>query len=239
MDEDIFNSHTGGTDHSGAFNNHQPFPYGEGNILSDREILDRMPALVHIRDQRTGDIIWCNAAWERALNLSRKQITAHSAEILKAIIHPDDVPLLRISNEHYRSKNMKNFGGLIRVRFPGHKEWRWLTGISTIIRKDDEGVPLETLAVFLDFSQVIHTESQLVEALREVLRKRYSEALAKITVREKKVIQLLMSGLNNEQIASKLFISRHTVESHRKNIRMKLNVRNTSELISLAKDLGI
>jgi RNA polymerase sigma factor (sigma-70 family) len=134
---------------------------------------------------------------------------------------------------------MKYFGVIIRIRFPGHKEWRWLTGISTIIRKDDEGVPLETLAVFLDFSQVVHTESQLLEALREVLRKRYSEALAKITVREKRVIQLLMSGLNNEQIASKLFISRHTVESHRKNIRMKLNVRNTSELISLAKDLGI
>lgn len=238
MDEDILDADAGSIYHSGPSEN-KLLRVGERDFLSDRDILDRMPALVHIRDQKTGGFIWCNATWERVLALPREQIVANSREILRTLIHPEDLALLRVSNEHYLSRNRMNFGGLIRVRFPGQKEWRWLTGISTVIRKDGEGVPLETLAVFLDFSQVVHTESQLREALREVLRSRYSEALIKITGREKRVIQLLSSGLNTEQIASKLFISRHTVESHRKNIRMKLNVRNTSELISLAKDLGI
>jgi DNA-binding CsgD family transcriptional regulator len=238
MDEDILDGDAETFYPSGPSGNRLFMP-GANQLLSNRDILDRMPALVHIRNQKTGAIVWCNACWERILGLPRDEIVANSIEILRAIIHPDDFAQIRMSNEHYLSKNTENFGGLIRVRFPGHKEWRWLTGISTIISKDGAGVPLETLAVFLDFSQVIHTESQLREALQEVLRKRYSEALIKITGREKHVLQLIISGLNSEQIASKLFISRHTVESHRKNIRMKLNVKNTSELISLAKDLGI
>jgi DNA-binding CsgD family transcriptional regulator len=238
MDEDILDADAENI-YPSAPSGNRLFMAGDHRALSDKDILDRMPALVHIRNQRSGDIVWCNASWERILGLPRDEIIANSSEILRTIIHPDDFAQIRISNEHYLSRNMENFGGLIRVRFPGHKEWRWLTGISTIISKDGAGIPLETLAVFLDFSQVVHTESQLREALQEVLRKRYSEALIKITGREKHVLQLITSGLNSEQIAAKLFISRHTVESHRKNIRMKLNVKNTSELISLAKDLGI
>src|SRR5699024_535145 len=101
------------------------------------------------------------------------------------------------------------------------------------------GIPLHTLAVFLDITQALHTESQTREALHEVLRRSNFEILEKITEREKQVIRLLVRGYNNNEIAKYLYISRHTVESHRKNIRMKLNVKNTLELISLAKDLGI
>lgn len=39
---------------------------------------------------------------------------------------------------------------------------------------------------------------------------------------ESKVFILLVEGYNNRQIAEKLFISRSTVETHRKNIKRKI-----------------
>jgi DNA-binding NarL/FixJ family response regulator len=54
----------------------------------------------------------------------------------------------------------------------------------------------------------------------------------KISGREMEIIQLIAEGLNSEEIAKKLFLSEHTVKTHRKNILEKLNLKNTAELIS-------
>jgi two-component system, NarL family, nitrate/nitrite response regulator NarL len=55
-----------------------------------------------------------------------------------------------------------------------------------------------------------------------------------ISSREKEVLKLIADGLTSPQIADKLFISLHTVDSHRKNLLTKFNVNNTASLIKLA-----
>jgi two-component system, NarL family, nitrate/nitrite response regulator NarL len=55
-----------------------------------------------------------------------------------------------------------------------------------------------------------------------------------LTSREKEVLQLIADGSTNPQIAEKLHISLHTVDSHRKNLLTKFNVNNTALLIKLA-----
>lgn len=55
-----------------------------------------------------------------------------------------------------------------------------------------------------------------------------------LSSREKEVLQLIADGLTNPQIAAKLFLSMHTVDSHRKNILTKFAVSNTASLIKLA-----
>lgn len=55
-----------------------------------------------------------------------------------------------------------------------------------------------------------------------------------LTSREKEVLALIADGLTNPQIAEKLFLSLHTVDSHRKNLLTKFAVNNTASLIRLA-----
>ncbi len=55
-----------------------------------------------------------------------------------------------------------------------------------------------------------------------------------LTKREKEVLSAVAEGLTNMQIAEKLFISVDTVESHRKNLHAKLNVKNTAMLVRFA-----
>jgi DNA-binding NarL/FixJ family response regulator len=54
----------------------------------------------------------------------------------------------------------------------------------------------------------------------------------KITDREKQILQYIVDGHNMQAISEKLLISLHTVKSHLKNIKKKLNVSTTPELIS-------
>lgn len=60
-----------------------------------------------------------------------------------------------------------------------------------------------------------------------------------ITRREKEVLQLIAEGLTNTQIADKLFISVPTVNTHRKSIIEKFDVKNTAALIGKAIKTGI
>jgi two-component system nitrate/nitrite response regulator NarL len=52
--------------------------------------------------------------------------------------------------------------------------------------------------------------------------------------REKEVVKCLANGMNSKAIGNKLFISEHTVKTHRRNIMHKLNVKTSAELIRLA-----
>lgn len=62
---------------------------------------------------------------------------------------------------------------------------------------------------------------------------------SQISPREKEIIKLLADGLTTKKIAVKLFISPHTVETHRQNILLKLGLKNTAALIKYAIQKGI
>jgi DNA-binding NarL/FixJ family response regulator len=56
----------------------------------------------------------------------------------------------------------------------------------------------------------------------------------KISVREAEIIRLVAEGFTNKEIADKLFLSSHTITTHRKNIMSKLGVNNTAGLVLFA-----
>jgi len=57
--------------------------------------------------------------------------------------------------------------------------------------------------------------------------------------REFEIIKLIQGGLDSEQIAEKLFLSRHTVNTHRKNILDKTGKTHISELIYDLHEKGL
>jgi DNA-binding CsgD family transcriptional regulator len=60
------------------------------------------------------------------------------------------------------------------------------------------------------------------------------ETIKSITARELEILQLVVKEYTTREIGEKLFISNNTVDTHRKNIMRKLEVKNTVGLVKYA-----
>lgn len=60
-----------------------------------------------------------------------------------------------------------------------------------------------------------------------------------LSIREKEIIKLIAKEYTTDEIAQKLFLSKSTVETHRKNIFYKLQVKNIAGLVKKAIYLGV
>jgi len=93
------------------------------------------------------------------------------------------------------------------------------------------------------------TKEELLEAIETVMKGRLflsmdaaqslrsaadKPGMPVITRREKEVLELIAAGCTNAEIAERLFVSVSTIDTHRKNLLEKFNVRNTASLVRLA-----
>ena len=81
--------------------------------------------------------------------------------------------------------------------------------------------------------------SELLDLLFDLIEKKNSgEETGQLTASEMEIVRLISEGLTTKEIASRKYISFHTVITHRKNIFRKLGVSNISELIMYALRAG-
>lgn len=59
-----------------------------------------------------------------------------------------------------------------------------------------------------------------------------------LTPRERQITKLIAEGKTSKEIAASLYISIHTVNNHRKNIKKKLNIRKNADLVKFAMQQG-
>jgi DNA-binding NarL/FixJ family response regulator len=85
---------------------------------------------------------------------------------------------------------------------------------------------------------VVSGKQYLSHAAAQNLRKQQIKDVI-ITRREKEVLELIAEGLTNVEIANQLFISDTTVETHRRNLLAKFNVRNVASLVKTAMKMHI
>ncbi len=82
----------------------------------------------------------------------------------------------------------------------------------------------ETIQLYDSAEQIAAKLARLVSGPEA---EKQSEALSQ---REKEVVVCVVKGMTNKQIADKLFLSAHTVITHRRNISAKLDIHSTAGL---------
>lgn len=81
--------------------------------------------------------------------------------------------------------------------------------------------------------------ANIKELLMEEMLSAKKEEEIKLTTREKEVLKLIAQEYTTQEIADKLFLSKHTIESYRKNLISKLSVRNLAGLTRYAIESGL
>ncbi|MGE3077104.1 MAG: response regulator transcription factor [Dehalococcoidia bacterium] len=62
---------------------------------------------------------------------------------------------------------------------------------------------------------------------------------ATLTAREQEVLSLVVKGYTNNEIASELYVSPHTVRSHLQSVSSRLGVSSRGRLAARARELGL
>jgi DNA-binding NarL/FixJ family response regulator len=89
--------------------------------------------------------------------------------------------------------------------------------------------------IIMALEQVSKGKDYVSSSVADVLKKKTPNDLFPVlTRREKEILELISEGLTNQEIATKLFLNVTTIDSHRKNMLTKFNVKNTAALIKIA-----
>jgi len=99
----------------------------------------------------------------------------------------------------------------------------------------DKCAPQHALLSSLERALELDTKARAVRVRREQLEQRF----AVLTAREREVLEHVVHGRMNKQIAAALGIHERTVKLHRNAITTKLGVRSVAELTTLAREIGL
>jgi len=91
-------------------------------------------------------------------------------------------------------------------------------------------------------SDVLVGKRYICEKTQVILNKKTDAGLKqvpKLTRREKEILTFVAKGMTTNQIAESLFISSHTVESHRKNLMEKFQTKSVTAAVKSAIEYGL
>jgi DNA-binding NarL/FixJ family response regulator len=109
-------------------------------------------------------------------------------------------------------------------------------GLHAFLKKETTAEELIKV-IEADKDSPFHTNDGLKKNVNEFTSKDESFVNKfKISKQEKEIIKLIIDGKTSKEIADLLFISKTTVDTHRKNINRKLEITNSSSLIKFAHE---
>lgn len=86
-----------------------------------------------------------------------------------------------------------------------------------------------------------HYGIEIMKKITQAMRSRQQTTVSMpvLSTRELEVLRLVVEEFTAHEIAERLFVSKETIDTHRKNIREKLGVRNTAGMVREALRLGL
>jgi DNA-binding CsgD family transcriptional regulator len=130
-----------------------------------------------------------------------------------------------------------------------YDKYVWYLIDTVIIETDKNGFPIRTLITCTNIDQVkkddciyYNITKKNSDGVYQLMLEGTSDKRIydlKLTTREIEIINLISRGNTNQEIAERLVISLHTVQTHRKNIMKKTKCSGTAELTNFAFSRGI
>ncbi len=90
---------------------------------------------------------------------------------------------------------------------------------------------INSIKLYDDFITIYDPTETIREKLSNIIHKEEEEEeKQELSVREKEIVVCIVKGMTNKEIADKLFLSTHTIMTHRRNIANKLKIHSPSGL---------
>lgn len=203
-----------------------------GNLANT--ILDKLEAFVCIVDIRLLKLIWTNKYVSKKLGFSYDELTSMTSDEILSLFHPDFHENLVEFIRHLNVKPGGNSPSVFKIRTKDN-HWIWIMATSSIYENNPDG----SYHYILAFANEIDIYGLNLQLVRKITLNSHEELYKLISVRERRILQLIANGNTDKEIAKVLNISIHTAKTHRKKIIHKLGLKNSRTLIKYAFQNGL
>ncbi|WP_313385168.1 LuxR C-terminal-related transcriptional regulator [Chishuiella sp.] len=197
---------------------------------------------IYVINPQSGHFEYVSEQCEKILGYSASEYTA---ELCVKIIHPEDLDHViaiqqKISNfsEHIEDKKRKNYKFNYDFRvYDSEKKLHQIHLQHFFLELGDNSLPSSVFCLATDITQIKMggipqlNIFHLNQNLTDILNSNKNNLI--LTSKEKEIVNFLIKGYTSKDIASAMDLSKHTIDTHRRNILKKNNCANTTELFSL------
>lgn len=221
------------------------------NLASSFNLLHRAPSFFFVFDFTSMQYLFVSDSIFDLVGFTAAEWKAGGPDFSFSRVHPDDVARLKTCHnalfKHYHatpaeSKKGFKYGYEVRWRTREDK-YVWLLQQGIFLDVDKEGRPVVSFDVLSDLTGFKHDNILSLSVTpsggeKTSMRFPLTGDLV-LSNREIEILNLLCEGHSSQEIANKLFISPHTVKTHRRNMIRKASVNDTTALVFYAKRNGL
>ena len=207
--------------------------------LSDiQSIADDLPSALIIHEVETLQIVYMNSVGLDILGTTLGELQAMGPETyhLKYFNTEDSNEYVPKILHLIKSKTQEQVSYFQQVRVPDNPEWQLFVSNTKVFARNDAGDATYMLTIASRLDPVHHITTKVNRLMNEIAFLRHNNLLfLTLTRREKEILKYIAMGMSSAEISAKLFIAPATAETHRKNIKNKLHLKNNYDAVMFAQ----
>lgn len=209
------------------------------NIDFFEKIFNKLPFAIFIYDCIKMKAIWANNEAEKRIGYSVEDLKNKTIEWYLDLFHPDDRNIIIESVRTFTENISNEYSGIYRIKSQLGEGWHWTYSKSSLFSESEDKSSKLILTTALNLSSNLNSIHKVDDIMKENSRMRNLILIESLTIRETQILQYIAKGKNTAQIAEIMYISRHTVNTHRKKISKKLDLHSMASLATFAVQNGI
>lgn len=191
-----------------------------------------MPSVVIVQQLEPFSSIYMTQRGLDELGITQAELQEMGPEYLSRFFNLEDSEdyLLKLKNLLEHNDHDETFTFFQQVKFKSSQNWIWHIGSTRIFFRDENGRPthIVTIAIPLNRLKHIPNKAERLLAEKDFFHSNLEKFLS-LGKRETEILALVAQGKSTPEISEKLNISTHTVNTHRKSIKYKLEISNSYE----------
>jgi DNA-binding NarL/FixJ family response regulator len=201
-------------------------------------IADQLPAAIIIHRAADFHVVYMNQPALDALGIEASQIRELNGDVNPSAFFNTTERIDYLQQIHCLIKNNTNdmvcyFQQISNQR---SKAWVLLVSNTKVFCRNDAGEATYLITTSNNLEHVQHISPKIVRLIDEMSFLQANNPLfLKLTKREKEVLRCIALGMNSGEISGSLFISPATVDTHRRNLRSKLCLKNNYDTVRFAQ----
>lgn len=214
----------------------------ENKIKALAAIADSLPTVTIVHQLEPLVVNYMSANGLRILGVTMEEVTAMGEKYVDAFFNPEDMDSLKPRlYELISSADDEKFVSFFhQVRPSADHDWKWYLGTTKVFMRNEAGKPTHVIITVAPIDPLHHVTSKVNRLLEENnFLRRNQKTFALLGKREKEILKHMALGDSTAQIAARFFISEQTVNTHRRNIKAKLNIESNYDIVKFAQSFDL